>query len=451
MRPSTRIVWIKKAFRSREETDDRTTMLTPPAKCLFLLLLLAALVAPGSAAGAWSAPVTISSEQFTYVPHVAVSQSGNAVFVWEDISGPNRAIRTRARSAGGTLGPIQTLSPAGYSANEPQVAIAENGSAVFTWYLLDGTTNCNGGPCSVVQTRARSATGALSPVQTLSAPLSRVQSPLLGVDESGDAVFAWYRYTACCARVEARARSATGVLSPVQALSPTGQDALVPDLAVAPGGDAVFAWGRVDSVEARARSATGALTAVQAISRGWNPKVGVDESSNAVVAWSRSTTGGTCCYRIEARARSATGVLSGIQTLSPPGRNALDHQLSVNSSGNAVFTWRMRDGATSSGCCYRIQTRARSANGNLSAVQILSPAGLHAFDPQLAVDPAGNAVFIWDRGGIEVRRRLSTGTLSAVHTLSPGGSVPDIGVDRTGKAVAVWQDSSKGIQAATGP
>jgi len=439
-------------LRDREDLLREGATMMRLARLAFLLSL-AGLAAPAGAAAAWSAPVTISPEQFTYDPHVAVSRSGNAVFVWRDISGPSSRVLGRARSSTGVLSPIQALSPPGYSAYDPQVAIDGSGKAVFTWYLLDGTTNCNGGPCSVVQTRVRSATGALSAIQTLSAPLSRVQSPLVGVDESGNAVFTWYRYTACCARVEARARSAAGVLGPVQALSPTGQDALVPDLAVAPDGDAVFVWGRI-GVEARARSPAGTLTAVQTISGGWIPKVGVDQGGNAVVAWSRSTGASTtCCRRIEARSRSATGSLGAVQTLSAPGRNAEDHQLAVNSSGNALFTWRMRDGATSSGCCYRIQARARSGKGALSAVQILSPAGLHAFYPQLAVDSAGNAVFVWERGSsIEVRRRLSTGTLSPVHTLSAAGDVPDVGVDRSGKAVAVWQDFDRGgIQAATGP
>jgi hypothetical protein len=72
----------------------------------------------------------------------------------------------------------------------------------------------------------------------------------------------------------------------------------------------------------------------------------------------------------------------------------------VDQSGDAVFDWRRFDGTTGCGGlpgCERIQARARSAAGTLSAVQTLSAAGEPAFLPQVAVDPGGSAVAVWTR------------------------------------------------------
>jgi hypothetical protein len=157
-----------------------------------------------------------------------------------------------------------------------------------------------------------------------------------------------------------------------------------------------------------------------------DPQVAIDPNGNAVFAWTRSD--GTN-LRIEARARSAPGSLSAVQLLSPSGQDATAPQLGVDSTDNAVFTWTRFDGAKD-----RVQARARSAAGTLGAVQTLSASGQNADAPQVAVDQSGNAVFAWQRfdgttqcGGapgcrrIQTQSRAATGSLSAVQTLSAAG------------------------------
>ena len=85
------------------------------------------------------------------------------------------------------------------------------------------------------------------------------------------------------------------MLSPVRNLSDPGQNASGPQVAVEPGGDAVFAWSRFDGtetqVEARTRSAAGALRPFTTLSEpggAAGPAVGVDADGDAVVGWSAS-------------------------------------------------------------------------------------------------------------------------------------------------------------------
>jgi hypothetical protein len=252
-----------------------------------------------------------------------VNAAGKAVFAWQRFDGAHWRIQTRSRSAAGVLSAVQTLSSGGQDALNPMVAVDATGDAVFSWARFDGAHYR-------IQVRARSAAGVLSAVRTLSDAGQDVVVAQVAIDPDGDSVIAWQHFDGANYRIQAQARSAAGVLSAVQTLSSGGQDAIEPRLAVETDGDAVFTWGRSD---------------------GTNP-------------------------RIQARARSTAGVLSPVQTLSDAGQEGRSSVVGVDADGDAVFTWMRFDGVH-----WRIQARARSAAGALSAVQTLSSSRDDAFSP----------------------------------------------------------------------
>lgn len=183
---------------------------------------------------------------------VAVYPDGDAVFVWRRSDGTYYRVQARALSASGALSAVQTLSAAGQDAEEPQVAAGAMGPAVFAWQRHDGTN-------VRVQGRVRSMSGMLSGVVTLSPAGRDATVPQVGVDASGDAVFVWQRFDGVDLRAQARARSSTGVLGPVQNLSAAGGDVYIPQVAVDPMGNAVFVWqwdaDGPDRIQTRERSA----------------------------------------------------------------------------------------------------------------------------------------------------------------------------------------------------
>jgi DNA-binding beta-propeller fold protein YncE len=397
---------------------------------LFSLFLLAALVIPVSAQATWSSPVTLSGPGGdAFSPQVAFDQNGNAVFVWvrrdatTDCGGSGcYRVQARTRSAAGALSAVQTLSAAGQSAVNPRVAVDPNGNAVFVWSRADATISCGGSGCSRVEARARSATGALSAVQILSAAGQHAGNARVGIDKNGNAVMVWERYdgTNNCSGYPGCLR-----------------------------------------VQARGRSAAGALSATQDISAPpsgvtYPANVAVDPNGNAVFVWAifddTLYCDGVGCNRIQARARSAAGSLSAIQGLSvyASGYDGRVPQAAVDPNGNAVFVWELAGGEPE-----RIQARARSAAGTLSGAPKLSAPGLDAFNPQLGVDQGGNAVFVWEQYDgttdcphypgclrVQARARSMAGTLSTVQTLSDPGKnarTPQVAVDHDGNAVAVWQ------------
>jgi len=387
---------------------------------------------------------------------VAVGADGTSVFVWRrldattDCSGaPCLRIQTRSRSAAGVLTPIQTLSAAGQHGSLPQVAVDSNGNAVFVWQRSDGTN-------LRVQTRARSAAGTLSGTQTISAAGQSAEYPQLAVDGSGNAVFVWERWDGAAERIQARTRAADGTLGSTQTLSAPGLDAIYPAVAVDPNGNGVVAWeifdGAHERIQARTRAADGTrgstLTLSPAGRDAASAHVAVDPNGNAVFAWTGSD--GTV-QRMQARARSAAGTLSATQTLSDPGKNAFEPRVAVDANGNAVFLWQRFDGIDN-----RVQSRARSAPGILSSTQTLGSTGTStAMRAQLAVDALGNAVAVWEhREGnavcclhVEARVRSADSTLGVTQILSGAGAdaqEPDVAVNSNGVAVAVWQETTNG-------
>ena len=415
-------------------------------------VLAATAVAAPVAEGAWGLPFNLSAAgQDASEPHVAVDADGDAVFGWTRFDGSTTLAQVRTRTAAGTLSAVQNLSGEGGAASEAEVDVDDGGDAVFTWVRSAGANE-------TVQARARTAGGALSAVQNLSAPGEGAFDAQVAVDDDGDAVFVWARVDGGNTRIQARARSAEGVLGPIETLS--GAGATEPQVAVDSDGDAVFAWLRfnetLSTLQARALSNAGVLGPVQNVSgdnaEASEPEVAVDSDGDAVFAWSRLGVSD----RIQARSRSSAGLLGAVQNLSDPGQSASEPEVALEAGGRAVFAWVGFDGASD-----RIQARTRSAAGNLSAIGNISTAGQSASEPQVEVDSGGDAVFAWLRLGprnrIQARTRSASGVLGTVETLSSAGedaSEPDLAAGADGTAVGTWVRSDGAndrIQGAAGP
>src|SRR5262249_44741289 len=152
---------------------------------------------------------------------IAVDADGDAVVTWM-VHGTNYHIQARALSHTGELGPIQTLSRFGRDAYGARVGADAAGDALVTWDSFDGTNYR-------VDARLRSADGVLGPIQTL---CTNAAFPEVAVDGTGGALITWEYYDGTKRQVQARFRSATGVLGPIQPLSNAGYGWTWPRVAV---------------------------------------------------------------------------------------------------------------------------------------------------------------------------------------------------------------------------
>ena len=234
-------------------------------------------------------------------------------------------------------------------------------------------------------------------------------------------------------------------------LMPAGQEGNAQQVAADGQGDAMAIWARYDGThyvaETRFRPAGGAWQAAQGISPATgdavNPHVAMDARGDAVAVWAHANI-------IEGSYRPAGGSWQAVASdLSAAGQNAAAPQVAIDGQGNAVAIWRRSDGTNQI-----VQTSTRSAaTGAWQATpDDLSATGQDAADPEVAVDPQGDAVAVWSRGNaimqtlfIQASTRPAGGAWQApASTLSVGGEPaddPQVAVAANGKAVVVWQRS----------
>lgn len=432
----------------------RSQGLSPVAGMLWIVLVVS-LVWVAKISAAWTVPDDVSPDGANADMHqLAIDSDGDALIVWRRPDGSNERVEARARDADGTLGPTEAMSGLGYNARNPQVAIDDSGNALVVWSRLDGSN-------FRFEARARSASGALGPIEILLDAEQSAASARVAMDPDGNAVVVWSNWVGANRRVQARARSASGALGAIRTLSAKGQDAITPQVAMDPSGNAVVVWLRFDGahyrVQARARSASGQLSATKTLSAAnqtaGTPQLAVDLGGNTVVVWHRFDG---VSNRVQARVRKLSGKITPTRSLSAAGHNALSAQVGVDAAGNALVVWYAFDGAD-----VVVQARERTAAGALSTIQTLSDPGQDPGPAQVVVDADGNGVVAWHRfeGGnlrAQARTRMPDGTLSPVENLSPVGvnvSYPELAGNLAGNVVAVWVRSGPftRIQAEAGP
>jgi len=417
------------------------------------LIALAAALASSAAWADFGSPVTLSpASSHASGAEVVVDADGNAFVVWEQLDGANASIQARARAAGGALGPIARISPVGRDAFDPKVAIDAEGDALVVWRrgsFKKGTPR--------IQARARSAAGELGPIKTLSDPDQTSFGAEVAVDPDGRALVVWQIDDGTFDRIQARFRSASGALGPIETLSPPGRNAYRPQVAIDADGDALVIWRGYDGMEevqvqGRARSRPGRWGPVRTFSAGGvdlePPEVAMESDGDALVVWQADDG-------IQGRARSAGGGLGPLETFSKAGGRI--PEVAIDADGDAVIVWRRSDGTND-----LIYARIRFANGDLGETENLSAAGRNADLPEVGVAADGDAVVVWERfngtiNRVQARTLSAAGALGPIETLSAAGGtagLPQVAVNADGEAVAVWgrhDGAHFRVQAAVGP
>jgi len=279
-----------------------------------------------------------------------------------------------------------------------------------------------------VAAAAGTASAAFGPAVDVAT--GRGGQPHVAFDSAGNAHFVWQAHNGTNFIVRTRRRGVDGTLGAVQDVTVPGGFGIEPDVSVDAAGNAHFVWlGSPASgqriVRTRRLAADGTFGPVQDVSAGGQfpatPRLAVDAAGNAHFVWQQP--GPLNVGRlVQTRMRTADGTLGAVQDLSATAQSGEQHpQLGVDAAGNAHFVWELNNGST-----FVVQTRMRAANGALGPVQDLAAPGGAA---QVAVEPLGDAHFVWlgvsgNSQVIQTRRRVGNGTLGAVQDLSASGQSP---------------------------
>jgi plastocyanin len=426
-----------------------------PAVAAAICVVAGFAAAPAAAAAPrWLAATDLSAAgRSAEDPQVAVAPAGDAVAVWTRFDGAHTVVQAAVRQAGGSWVPSGNLSVAGRDAEEPDVGMDAAGNAIAVWRRHDGSKY-------IVQSATRPAGGAWQAPVDLSTAGETAKEPELAVDTAGDAVAVWTRFDGLDFVVQAAARPAGGGWQGPLDLSAAGRDAEEPQVAIDPSANALALWSRDDGsrfVVQSSRRVAGAwekpLDVSVAGQSAQEPQVALGPAGNAVAVWSRFNGSNEI---VQAAVGSGGGGAWGLPAdLSAAGQNADEPQVAIDPAGNAVAVWTRRNSPTDV-----VQSSRRPAGGNWEAAVPLSVAGDSAEAPQVSLDPNGNAVALWSRTDATPRviqaaeRPAGGGWLppELISVIGRSANEPQVASDSVGNAVAVWarEDGANTIVQAAG-
>jgi PKD domain len=345
--------------------------------------------------GAWQASVPLSSATAIMpMPQVAVDARGDAVAVWESyIAGePFVEAATRTGFTGAWQAPVK-LSSLGVIGLRPDLAVNARGDAVVVWQSDVG----------IVEAASRPAGGAWQTPAILTNSAENLHPAEVGIDASGEATAVWEGQVGAEVRIVAASKPAGGAWQTPVTLSAAGNNANEPRVAVNARGDAVAEWERPSGeelIEAATKPASSATWGGPApltkpeTGKGepGNQQVAIDGQGDIVAVWGRFNSTHETIEATEGHVSSS--VWQAPVALSPPGANVEEHPaVAVNEQGNAVVVWERSNGAN------EIVEGASglASSGSWQPAVALSAAGQSAREPQVALDPQGNAAAVWSR------------------------------------------------------
>ena len=270
------------------------------------------------------------------------------------------------------------------------------------------------------------------------------------VEGDGDAYAAWTELDATFARVYvARRPASSGAWQTPEPVSPAGEDALAPRIAVDGAGNVTAVWYRfpgrtVFSSERSAATGTWSSPATLG-ANGVEPVVAVNASGAAVAGWREF---GGADDRAMAVTRSGPAAAWSVATpLSGAGVDASFMNAKLDDAGNAVVVWQARSPGSS------IEASSRPASTQVWDPTPTTLSGaLDGTNPTLGMDAAGNAtvVFAGFDGvalvgtSVESATKPVGGSWSAhtpIHASNDIANVPPVlAVHANGRMIALWSE-----------
>jgi PKD domain len=229
--------------------------------------------------GAWQAPVDLTARGQYAGPQLAIDPAGDAIAAWNRYDGANFIVQAAVRPAdsGAWQSPVD-LSAAANSSYLSQVAIDPQGDAIAVWL--------NQGTHAIVQAAVRPEGQAWGIPTDLSADDESADDPHVAFDAHGNAIAVWTRSNGVSVVAQAASRPAGGAWQTPVDLSATGADALHPQVAVDPQGNAIAVWSRNFTIQAAGYDAAGPLLRGLSIPASGTAGIPVSLSVSPLDVWS---------------------------------------------------------------------------------------------------------------------------------------------------------------------
>lgn len=218
-----------------------------------------------------------------------------------------------------------------------------------------------------------------SPPETISSTGVNASDPHLGMDTSGNVVAAWLE----SGQVVSRSKPLNNPWDTLATLSGTG--ATSPQMVVDPSGNATAVWVESGSVKTANKPSGGSWSSATSLSTSNSsvPQIAVRSNGDLVAVWIESGV-------VKSKTKLFGGSWSSADTLS--GSGADSPQVAIGNNGDAFVVWHAQNGIS---LIETIYSANRPNGGSWTAASTISNASENSVQPQIAVDPTGNATAIW--------------------------------------------------------
>lgn len=407
-----------------------------------------ALAAPTSVSfttrdGAWRSPETVTLDTpNAQEPDVAIMADGSAVAVWSQQDSSLYNIWANVYTVGSGWGTAQLLetSSAGDATN-PRIASDAQGRAFVVW------AQSNGARVDIWGNRYTAGEGWSGAGQLSSSAVGTGNdAPAVGCSRNGEVMFAWVNTDGGDRSVWARRISAAGVLGDALRVETAVGNASYPRVVVGSDGAATAIWSNYDNI-----ADTVDLWTNRYVSGVWGTaeiieasdlslseySIGIDGGDNVFAAWTQQNSDSS--QGIYVRRRSDTGWEAVATVASTTDSSGYYPTVAADADGNALLVWGQYDTGT-----FHEYSSYFTASAGWGA-PVLTDANSTA---DIAFDASGNALMVWQREVSPSIRRIFASRFTAAGgwttptLVTPGAAVyaeaPELAIDSLGNAMAVW-------------
>lgn len=399
----------------------------------------------------------------------AIDAQGNALVVWRQSDGTNQQVFKSEYTARGWSHPVDlfdNISPDGQSAEEPCVAMNAAGEAIIAWSQHDGTH------LQVFVSERRNGSWILPAdlTDSISPPGRNAADVGVAMDDNGDAIVVWSQSDSANQLQIFKSEHRGGKWSYPSDLddniSPDGQSVWPASVAMDNLGNAIITWPQEDGAnwrifksEFRNSEWTHPTTLVDSISpdgeNAWFPSLAMDDTGEAIIIWPQFDGFDLQLFMSEYRGGVWRHPLDLFDNISPDGEYTYGPTVAMDNNRNAIIAWYQSDGTNSQIFMseYRngLWTHPQDLYDNINP-DPPSPSVPGATAPHAAMADNGEAVIVWSQSDgscfqifkREFREAQWFEPFDVSNNISPAGEStyePHVVTNDMGETLVVWRQS----------
>ena len=431
----------------------RKTMLL--ARTLVGLLLFSVMNCGGGGGGDLTAPTVVSTmpaaDAVAVETNAAVAASFSKTIDDSTLTASSFTVAHSGTNAAGTISYTDTTFTGTFTSVN-SLALLTPYTATLTTAIADAAGNALAADYSWNFMTRDGVWGTAETIETDDA--GDAASPQIAFDPSGNAISVWHQSDGVRNNIWSnRYTAGTGWGTAIKIETDDAGHAMAPQIAFDPSGNAISVWHQSDGTRNniwsnRYTAGTGWGTAIKIetddAANATFPQIAIDSGDSAISVWVQSDGVLTNIWANRYTAETGWGTAEKIETNDAGFAEA--PQIAFDPSGNAISVWQQSDGAW-----FHIwSNRYTAGTGWGTAMKIEIDEAADAQEPEIAIDSAGNAIVVWwlsdgTRTNIWANRYAAEsgwGTAAKIETDDTADAEsPKVAVDSGGNAISVWKQS----------